>query len=628
MQPFLTDRTIRATLLCGVLALALGGSTTVASQSKIQSEPDATIAAETCATLETCIARLRSIARDRKDDSFGGMGRAEDQAAERLRTLPGVVDAMIPLLTDADIGVANLASYVLRDVVSIDARFLPQIKAGLDRDLDWLAPALGRIDTDEAAHEAVARLLVSDSAPHNQEAYAVELSGTRAIPFIVAASRCEDGCKTPDDHRYLGYVLSKMGTAAIQAVPALLAAIDDPSTPDDIDRRVLGMIGDLGERARPWQDAIAALETRRPALAPAPEIVLVAIRSDRAAAIMAKRLREHPDIIALGDTAALGKYGREAAPAVLELLNHEDSELRLGAVRALGALGDATAAPALATALEDPADVRVNFAAAVALGRLRATSYTPALQRTSKDHWHPAVRSAADDALRALGGNPSTDHEEGLKQMGFFSDFGAMALDCETPRAAFQDEPRTRKLYAHRDARQIAKLEYTTTIESFGPPPDAKPNAAGVIAMTSDTMVRHEKATLQTPSAALRVDGGWLAGADRGEWGGELVWLGDDGLRQTIRDGNIEDIHRLGDRIVAVSGLAHMSMNEGNLLIVERMADGHWRTSQWRALPGAPRASWLTPEGELLVNTYRGGALLVDANGRMRMAPCAENSSR
>lgn len=39
--------------------------------------------------------------------------------------------------------------------------------------------------SDAAAREAAARLLTSDSAPHDQEAYAVQLSGRRAIPFIV-----------------------------------------------------------------------------------------------------------------------------------------------------------------------------------------------------------------------------------------------------------------------------------------------------------------------------------------------------------------------------------------------------------------------------------------------------------
>jgi HEAT repeats len=609
-----------AALLGGTLATALGCSVPVTSQSQSASKTSEQPAVETCATLEACIARLRDIARSRKGESFGGMGRAEGEVAERLRTMPGVVDAVMPLLADPEIGVAHMASYVLSDVDTIDARYLPQIKAGLDRDLGWLAPALARIGTDEAAREAVARFLVSDSAPGNQEAFALALFGTRAIPFIVAAARCEGGCKTGDDHRNLGHVLGELNAAGAQAVPGLLEVIDDPSTSDDIDRGALGMIGDVGEHARPWQDAIAALAKNRPALVHAIDRVLVEIHSDRAGEIMSQRLRDEPSVFELREIAALGKYGRSAVPAVLELLHDEDPGLRLGAVRALGAIGDVSVAPALSTALQDPADVRVNRAAAIALGSIRANGQTTALERAAKDHWHPAVRSAANDALRTLREPSSSDREDGMRPAGFFDDFGSAALDCDKPAAAIADEPK--KLLGNRDSKRLSTLEYTTSIVSYGPPEDAKPNKSGVIAMTTDTMIRHERTTLQTPNAALRVDGGWLAGSDRGEWGGELVWLGDDGLRQTIRDGNITNLHRFGDRIVAVSGLAHMMSNEGNLLTVERMASGSWRASVWRTLPGAPIASWLTPERELLVNTLRGGPLLIDTQGRMRIAPC------
>jgi hypothetical protein len=143
---------------------------------------------ETCTDTATCIAGLRAIAQARRGDCCGGMGAQEDALASRLRAMPGVVDAMVPLLADADIDVAKLAAYVLRDVETIDPRHLPAIRAGLDRDLGWLAPALARIGTDAAAEEAVKRLLAEDNTG-NQEAYAVELFGARAIPAIVAAAR-------------------------------------------------------------------------------------------------------------------------------------------------------------------------------------------------------------------------------------------------------------------------------------------------------------------------------------------------------------------------------------------------------------------------------------------------------
>jgi len=194
---------VRLLLLVSAVFLAL-----VVSPARAQCD-DSDAAVETCELLDSCIVRLRAIAQAHEREKSRGMGEQQCRIAERIRSLPGAVDALIPLLADPDIEVAELAAYVLRDVESIDPRHLPQVKAGLDRKLGWLPPALARMDNDEAAREAVARLLVSDSAPQNQYSYAVELVGARAIPHVVSAARCTGGCKSSNDHYYLGYALGK-----------------------------------------------------------------------------------------------------------------------------------------------------------------------------------------------------------------------------------------------------------------------------------------------------------------------------------------------------------------------------------------------------------------------------------
>ncbi len=586
-------------------------------------EARAELRPETCADITACVARLRAIAAGRRGDPYGGMGPQEDMLASRLQAMPGVAEAMVPLLSDKDPGVAQLAAYVLRDVKQIDPKHLPAIRAGLDRDLGWLAPALVRIGTDEAAAEAVKRLLAQNDTG-NQEGHAVVLFGNQAIPHIVAAARCRDGCKNPETHRFLASMLHEMVVDARLIVPELLAICEDPSVPDNTARGTLEMIGALKERALPWQDNVEALAKKRPALGQDVEEVLIAIHGDRAATLLVERLRRDPDEMLLRDIAALGDRGRSAAPDIEPLLKHVNPDLREMAAVALGHVGDEKNIPALLVALDDPTDVRLNLQAAEALGRMRALSAKPSLERAAKTHWHPWVRDAAKSALLWI---PRPRLKGAPDRRTLFGFERRREIDCESPVAEYVELPVRLKSSERRGPGQLARLQYTATAISYGPPEGTAPNADGVVAVTESTMVRHEKAVTRTPQVALRTGDGWLAGSDRGEWGGELMWLGDDGKRYRIFDGNIQDIHRLGNRYVAVSGIAHMSTNAGALLDLSMNDHGRWHATSWRVLPGAPRSSGVTKQGELLVNTYEGGAVLVDAQGRMRMAECLARPS-
>jgi hypothetical protein len=46
----------------------------------------------------------------------------------------------------------------------------------------------------------------------------------------------------------------------------------------------------------------------------------------------------------------------------------------------------------------------------------------------------------------------------------------------------------------------------------------------------------------ETPDVALRVASGWLVGSDRGEWGGELIYLEEALAPQMILHANVVGI--------------------------------------------------------------------------------------
>jgi hypothetical protein len=127
--------------------------------------------------------------------------------------------------------------------------------------------------------------------------------------------------------------------------------------------------------------------------------------------------------------------------------------------------------------------------------------------------------------------------------------------------------------------RALAEVKtYDITVIGRGAGPGGKPR-------------RHERRAKQEPEVALAVPGRWLLGADRGEWGGELIFLNRKHRQHVVHDGNIKALHRLGNRIVALGGLGHLFFTRGVAYEVIAGRGGEWSLRPWRVLPGAPIAS-------------------------------------
>lgn len=569
-----------------------------------------------CTSLEICVGSLQMLA---KAPPRTSEARAQAEALfARISTFAGADAALVPLLESTDIAVSELAGRVLRDVPHIDPAYLPEIRRGLDRGLGWLAPALARMDTDEAAGEAVQRYLRSDSAPHNQEGYAVELSGARAVPFIVEAARCETACDGRL-HFLLGEVLHRMPPSVRAATaPQLLSIAVAPGVSDQVGYGAIGMISELGVPALGLEAELLQLRSRRPTWALAIDNALVAIGSSEAGSIFVQRLVD-PDALTLRDAAQAGPAAAGAAGRVIALLDDADPEVRVAAARALGFIGNAAAGPALAGKLDDPMDPRLAWTAADSLGRIKAVAALPALQRASTLHWYLPVRRAATLAITRIGnGEPyvSRFHPDNFPSE-FFRYFQIGEDDgvpvCGVPVDGELAGSSETKLRAPTHAANLKALAYNRSEIEIAPPPEGDAGTGEI--------VEKRRLVKQVPSTALRVPGGWLLGSDRGEWGGELVFFGEPGQQHELLQDNVEDIFRFGDSYVAVVGIAHLGGNRGALISVEQTAAG-WKASTWRILPGAPMRSYLTTNGELLVATYSGGTIVVSADGKMRMAEC------
>jgi hypothetical protein len=140
---------------------------------------------------------------------------------------------------------------------------------------------------------------------------------------------------------------------------------------------------------------------------------------------------------------------------------------------------------------------------------------------------------------------------------------------------------------------QLKKLAYEAKIASVGVGKDGR------------TPEPHITLIQQVPSLGIPVEGGYLVGSNRGEWGGELVFLDSEGKQTILLHDNVRGIYRMSSGIVAVTGVSHLGMGHGAVYKVSKGEDGTWRASQWKVLPDAPVTSGVRPNGNLFVACYK-----------------------
>jgi len=99
----------------------------------------------------------------------------------------------------------------------------------------------------------------------------------------------------------------------------------------------------------------------------------------------------------------------------------------------------------------------------------------------------------------------------------------------------------------------------------------------------------------------VELDDGYLVGTNVGEWRGGIWWFSRDGSkREHLIEDNCVAIATDGRLFVCLTGLAHLTLTEGYVTILERTA-GHWRSCTSVPLPGEPYDVELEADNSLLM---------------------------
>jgi hypothetical protein len=118
--------------------------------------------------------------------------------------------------------------------------------------------------------------------------------------------------------------------------------------------------------------------------------------------------------------------------------------------------------------------------------------------------------------------------------------------------------------------------------------------------------------------ASLRVDDGWLIAFNEGEFGAALYWFDPSGhASHKISDHQVVAFFPSSDGILAIEGLAHLSLSYGSLIQLRK--GSQWQAEKLTLLPEAPYAGVQFRDGRLLLVLSDSLAKYVKKENRERL---------
>lgn len=270
----------------------------------------------------------------------------------------------------------------------------------------------------------------------------------------------------------------------------------------------------------------------------------------------------------LDPLARIGSQARAALPLLLEWLTIGNGDDRTQILATLGYLDDQSALPALLDGLKSRDDREVT-ASLESIWRLQAQAALPAIDPLSRGHWFSPVRAFAGQIAIALRTGMDAPLQKTLT--GFdrrYSESGRHLSGLplywgDSAPAACYGQKGTRDALMH---------------EMFESEIPVDPRLGVRLADVENLVDAREFA------------GGLLYGFDKGEFGGGLGFQSANGQRTQLSTANVTGLLSAGpERMIAVTGLAHMSDPGGWLLLVEADAQHDVKITQRVRLPSAPQ---------------------------------------
>ncbi|NTX54458.1 HEAT repeat domain-containing protein [Myxococcus sp. CA039A] len=540
--------------------------------------------------------RFQDVAHDdsKTDDEVEDSGIQKERQALATAIQAHGAAAIPPLLAmlDSDkVGVRVLAGYTLGDIEGLTEQHLEPLIEAQRQGTPWVERAIGHIGTPRAL-AFLTEALDEYPSRYNQLTGALETAGGKGALALTESLRAPK----PRKPAYVDVaceLLREMKDKASPAIEPLLAVMAEEKTHPKNQVHAIRLLGCIGFLAQPAADRLEQFREKTPRLKRDIDLALISIRPELTAALFAQQLRVEPTIPLLRDLAKLRQDGRGAGGALVELLTHENWEIRVAAVHAMGYLQYTDATDLLIAQLNDEKDWRMVIVSVEALGKFKAQKAVGPLERVAKEHWYPFVRKGALQAIKVIRGEATYTEDPHFPSEFLHYRFSVddTPNPVEPPFVPGSDELSEKDLKPLKYPMQVrTRAEKGWRVQNFQ----------------------------AEPGCGLRVANGHLLGTNRGEWGGELVHRSAKRATTVLLKENTRSIHRIGDTLVAVTGLAHLSSHRGMLYRIVPKGDSYV-AEPWRALPGSPKVAGTMEDGRLFISCA-GGDVIVTPDGTLEMS--------
>lgn len=580
-----------------------------------------------CNTVDECIALIPET-----EGKARGIGEVEDAVRTKLQSFGR--DALLPLaeLTSEDNSNRRLvADSLIAEIKDLSESDFDVVKRVVENNIalngggGWSYGALGYVGGDEAGAYLVSELKRVQSAS-NQIGTAFNRLGAEGIPYLIEGLQCFDSC-SEGDFRGFREIFDHYQHRAKISNDTYAAQLLNIATNDKLSIHarqtalsVIGYMTDNTEVANQiHQYAEEHIEFTNSAL-----MSLLNMKSPLGAKLLVRRLSFeesepslfYSNLLVFRDLSEMGQAANSVGGDVLPYLNSPSWEDRIHSALTLGYIGYRQAIPDLLKLLSNEADWQQSYAGIKALRLLSDPSTIPRIEKVANTHWYKPLREYAREVVISISEKRDYKPEQSPYNFVFdFLDYQQLREEnhtCDITDYAMVAEPEDIKRYGDRETK-LEPFQYKN------------PRCSDVDYQTYRKDFCASAESIVFPSLAVKFGKNWLTGDNRGEWGGELVAFEDEEVVETLLNENIEDVYVLGEYAYVITGLAHMSSNNGLIYRIEYSSTGYSIEPFYR-LPGAPRTSWKISDDSILINTVSGAVVFGPSKG-LEMANCSNKGS-